>query len=142
MAIDILKDEKITDTELKSWALSIVRKNSPVPLSDQLQTKIVMGALSSAPFAIWVPPPKSLMIPPKKVKLVPMKEYEEGHLTQKDLAIGWMEAALAAELNASSLQGLQNYARALEKANKQYKEEAVERKSKGIVKEMNESKSE
>jgi hypothetical protein len=140
MAIGILKDEKITDAELRGWALSVVRKNSPVALSDQLQTKIVMGALASIPSGLWFPPTKTIMEPPDKAKAFPLKQWEAGGLTDKELAVGWVESAQIAELNAIKLRGLQQYVRALEKVNNEYKAQRLERSSKKLTEELQKEK--
>lgn len=108
MALAILRDDKATDPELRAWALEIVEKNSPVPLSGKLRTKIVMGAMTNYGIT-FVEPPDYVMKEPAKVRDIPMKKLRNGELTLDQILTEWVEAVHAAKLNELQVRSTQKW---------------------------------
>jgi hypothetical protein len=133
LAIGILQDEKVRDPELKAWALSIVRKNSPVPLSAELQTKIVLGAMQAVRPVRWDPMPDVVMAAPMLPKAIPLEKVKRGDISAVQLYEGWIDADYAARMNASRLESLQKLVRIRDQLQRELEEKTLARESKRIA---------
>ncbi|WP_154819823.1 hypothetical protein SR858_12725 [Duganella zoogloeoides] len=133
LAIGMLQDEKVKDPELRAWALSIVRQNSPVPLSSQLQGKIILGAMQAASPVPWPPMPDFAMKPPAKLQDFPLEKIKRGELDNYDLAKGWADAHIAASSTAITLTSLQELVRVRDKLQAEVREKTLARESKSIA---------
>ena len=104
MAIGILKDtENQKDEEMRKWAVAVLDKNSPVPFSRDLRSKLVEGSVFvSTPFPM---PPEVLMKPPEKLKPLPNLKS----VTMTDLLVTVNENYGLYHKNASTLKDLQKW---------------------------------
>jgi hypothetical protein len=140
MAIAILKDGKVVDADLRVWAMNIVEKNAPESLSKSLQTKIVEGALQSVPSITWVKPPKGLMNPPVAPEMIPIEKIKAGKVTDRDLAIGWVNAYGVAKTNEVSLKYLQKWVLAVQEHENDFKNARIQSATDRIVNEIGEDR--
>lgn len=104
MAIGILKDiEKQKDDEMRKWAVAVLDKNSPVPFSRDLRSKLEEGfVFVSTPFPM---PPEALMRPPIKLKPLP----NQRSVTMRDLLVTTVENYGLCHENALTLEYLQKW---------------------------------
>jgi hypothetical protein len=140
MAIAILKDGKVVDSDLRVWAMNIVEKNAPETLSKSLQTKIVAGALQSVPSITWMNPPETLMKPPAAPERIPIEKINAGNITDRDLAIGWANAYRDAKINEITLKYLQKWILASQKLESDFKNGRIQDATGQIVSEIGEER--
>jgi hypothetical protein len=109
IAIGIIKDvDKNKDPELRAWALDILEKNSPVPFSNSLRSKLRDGALVIfAPCPPFPTPPEFLMKPPLVTPQIPKGPV----ISEKQLNEYAHESYLNAKTNEVTLTHLQKWAK-------------------------------
>lgn len=104
MAVGILKDtEKQKDEEMRKWAVAVLDKNSPVPFSSDLRSKLEKGAVFVS--VSFPSPPEVLMKPPLKLQPLPNKKS----VTMGDLLSTTVENYGRCHENAITLEYLQKW---------------------------------
>lgn len=125
MAMGILKEGK-ADPEMITWASEVIRQNSPTPLSNQLQAKIINATLSASKVltARELPtPPKGFMEAPKELtKLPSKKELASGTITTQRIFDQWLDDRQIAQQNAITLKYLQEWVLRVQERDREIRE--------------------
>lgn len=135
MAMAILKD-KNADAELVTWASEVIRQNSPTPLSNELQTKIIRSTLNASYAASLfnLPPPSPMYMEAiKKVPDFPLKKIKAGELTYQQVLIRWTEDHYAAKQLEVRLSGLQEYVKLTRASEARYRKSVREAEEKRVL---------
>lgn len=61
ISIGILLNDKVKDEDLRKWAINVLSKNSPVPFSSELKSKLVSREISIYAWRKIPEPPQELM---------------------------------------------------------------------------------
>ncbi|GAB4114404.1 MAG: hypothetical protein Tsb0027_03100 [Wenzhouxiangellaceae bacterium] len=105
MALDILTTpETVEQEQLRAWAVAIVDKNSPVPLSGELRTQLEKGEVTIRSF-IFPDPPESFLDPPQSWADLPA----EGPVTNGDLLNSYIENRYRFDYNKIYIESLQKW---------------------------------
>lgn len=137
MAMNVLKEGK-AEPEIITWAAQVVKDNSPTPLSNELNQKIIRAALASSQARLsttYPPPPAYLMEPAKQVRSFPLKQLQDGSFTEREIVKRWIDDREVAQLNAINLKFLQEYVSASRKADEDLKETLLKLDSEHLIKE-------
>ena len=138
MAMSILKD-KSADPKLVTWVSEVVQENSPTPLSNQLQAKIVSSTLraSYAAGVLKFPaPPASLMEQPQKVLDFPMEKLKAGAITEQQAIKLGLDDYSAAKQNEITLRLLQRWVMMTRNAEQGYRESVLNDEQKALIESM------
>jgi len=135
MAMAILK-EKNPDPQLVTWASEVIRQNSPTPLSNELQEKIIRSALNvshaAALFNLPAPPPL-FMEKRKGVADFPTEKVMAGAFTYQQVLLMWAEDNHEAKQLKVRLSGLQEYVKLTREAEAEYRKSVREREEANVI---------
>lgn len=142
MAMGILKD-KSADTQLIAWASEVVRVNSPTPLSNDLQEKIVRSTLAASHAGALLRFPKldaKIMEEPAPVPDFPVAALRSGKLSERRVIELWLADYEKAKLNEVNLKYLQKVIRLVQTSDDKYRQDLLDTQSKEIMKELAEKR--
>lgn len=112
MAIRVLSNKDASkDGDLRSWAVAVVDKTAPIPLSPSLRTKLASGSVvltKTVTVPVYIPiaarPPAALMEPPLAVAPLP-----KGPVTNGDIAENLLENEYRVKVNALKYDALRQW---------------------------------
>jgi hypothetical protein len=142
MAMGILKD-KSADTQLIAWASEVVRVNSPTPLSNELQEKIVRSTLAASHAGALLRFPKldaKMMADPIPVPDFPIAALQKGKLSERQIFDLWLADYAKAKSNEIDLKYLQKVIRLIQASDDKYRQDLLDTQSKEIMKELAEKR--